>query len=289
MKTIHYIYIAALLVFASCQERMNVSTEDSAPGLVIYGYITTDTTAHSIRITRSSGYFAETAPQGISGAGVSISTPSRTYPLSESASDPGLYQTSPDVYGEIGESYTLRISVDFGGKGQREDFEATTLLPPPPTIDSISFAPFTAHDRILQVMAWGRMPETTGVNYFNSRLFINGKLYNDSLGGFRISNDQYLATGREIRGLPIFFLNQDRDRSKLTPGDTVTVELEGITAEYATFIDNAQDENRGSNPMFSGPPANVPGNIRSVANNSATLVLGFFGARSKTATSVVYD
>ena len=291
MKPIHYIYIATLLALGSCEERIDISTDASAPGLVIYGYITTDTTSHSIRITRSAGYFAETAPQGISGVTASIvSSGGETYRLTESDVEPGLYLTAPGVYGLVGETYTLRVSVDFSGSGKREEFEATSTLPPAPTVDSIGFTPFTAHDRILQVLVWGRTPVSETTNYFSSHLYLNGKLYNDSLGGFRINNDRFVSSSsHEIKGVPLFFLNQDRQRSKLTPGDTVTIQLEGIPSDYADFLNNAVSELSGSNPLFDGPPANVPSNIRCLSEGSTTLVLGFFAAYSKASGSVVYS
>ncbi|MDR2497996.1 MAG: DUF4249 domain-containing protein [Tannerellaceae bacterium] len=285
MKPIHLLYLTALLAFSSCQERIDVSTTDSESRLVIYGYITTDTTAHAIRITRSAGYFAQTRPEGISGATVSIIGGEHTYMLSESTSEPGLYLTDSSVCGTIGETYKLQISVDVDGSGP-EDFESSSSLLPAPTIDSIGFAPFTAHDRILQVLVWGRLPHTSHVNHFSSHLYLNGILYNDSLSGFRINDDRFYAVSKEIRGVPLFFLNQERDRSKLHHGDTVTIQMEGITAEYATFLTNAQSELFPANPIFDGPPANVPGNIRSVSGS--TVVLGFFSAYSKTSTSVLY-
>ncbi|MDR2533927.1 MAG: DUF4249 domain-containing protein [Tannerellaceae bacterium] len=288
MKPIHIIPVAILLALSSCEERINISTDDSAPGLVIYGYIATDSASHPIRITRSAGYFAETPPQGVSGAeAVIVSSGGERYQLTESAGEPGLYLTEPGVCGKVGETYTLRVSVNVDGNGP-EHFEASSTLPPAPTIDSIGFAPFTAHDRILQVLLWGRTPQTSHVNYFSSHLYLNGALYNDSLGGFRISNDQFLVSN-EIKAVPLFFLNQERNRSRLSPGDTVTVRLEGIPADYADFLTNAGNELRGSNPIFDGPPANVPSNVRSLSEGSETLVLGFFAAYSTTALSAVYE
>ncbi len=61
------------------------------------------------------------------------------------------------------------------------------------------------------------------------------------------------------------------ENEKLVSGDEITVELNIITKEYAGFIWDAQSELWGSNPLFSGPPANVKGNL----NNGA---IGFFAA-----------
>jgi len=48
-----------------------------------------------------------------------------------------------------------------------------------------------------------------------------------------------------------------------------------INREYNDFLSDAQIELQGSNPLFSGPPANVKGNI----SNGA---FGFFSAYSAT-------
>ena len=58
---------------------------------------------------------------------------------------------------------------------------------------------------------------------------------------------------------------------KTVPGDTVTFEMYGISADYFKFITEAQTELFGSNPLFSGPPANISTNI----DNGA---VGFFAA-----------
>ena len=57
---------ALFLGLLACMERTDIHTEASPPRLVIYGYITTDTMQHAIRITHSTGYFVTTKPEGIS-------------------------------------------------------------------------------------------------------------------------------------------------------------------------------------------------------------------------------
>jgi hypothetical protein len=56
--------------------------------------------------------------------------------------------------------------------------------------------------------------------------------------------------------------------------------VNNIGKDYYDFLIGAQAEIRGSNPLFSGPPANVKGNI----NNGA---IGFFSAYSVTHSSTV--
>jgi hypothetical protein len=268
---------------------MNISTEASPPRLVIYGYITTDTAQHAIRITRSAGYFSTESPEGISRASVSIRREGETLVLEESPDEPGLYLTAPGVSGIEGETYTLNIALDFDGNGETEEYEASSYLPYASRLDSIAVQSFIALDNFLQVIVWGRLPENgEGNNYFSFHLYRNSVLVNDSLRGFRINNDDFIA-GKEIAAFPVFFLNQERDRQKLSPGDTVTLQMENITREYALFIENAQSESTGSIPVFSGPPANVETNIRSKSPTSTTALSGFFTAYSKNRVSMIYQ
>lgn len=277
---------SALLFLLACTERTNISTEASPPRLVVYGYITTDTTQHAIRITRSTGYFATAKPEGISHAAVTISYDGGTMDLNESPEDPGLYLTSPDVYGIPGKTYTLHAFIDFNGDGQPEEYEASSYLPFPAILDSAAITPSPIMDKFLQVIIWGNLPEESS-NNFSFHIFRNGIVMNDSLRGYNIVKDDYLNT-KIITALPVFQLNQDRDKYKLSPGDTVTVQIESLTSEYATFMENAQQELQGSIPLFGGPPANVETNIRSLSPDSKIEISGFFTAYSKSKTSTVY-
>ena len=276
-----------LFCLFACTERIDINTEASPPRLVIYGYITTDTTQHAIRITRSTGYFVSTKPQGISNASVSISCENGVFELAESLEEPGLYLTSPDVYGIEGKTYTLHISLDFDGDGDREAYEASSYLPFSATLDSVAIEPFPLFDNFLQVLIWGDLPEESSHN-FSFHLFRNDVLMNDSLQGFMIVQDSYIVNSKII-ALPIFQLNQERDRYVLSSGDTLTVQVESFTAEYATFLNDAFMEWLGSPPLFGGPPANVGTNIRSLSPNPKTEISGFFSAYSKHSNFMIYE
>jgi hypothetical protein len=56
----------------------------------------------------------------------------------------------------------------------------------------------------------------------------------------------------------------------LEPGDTISIELNCLSEDYYNFIRTASLEVSGGNPLFAGPPANVPGNI----SNGAVGILG---------------
>jgi len=276
-----------LFSLSSCMERTEINTDDSPPRVVIYGYITTDTTQQAIRITRSASYFATTKPESVSNAKVSISSnDGDVFQLNESSDEPGLYLTSPGVYGIQGKTYTLRAALDFYGDGKTETYEATSYLPFPATLDSAAVTPAPAMDNFLQVLIWGSIPEESSGN-FSFHLFRNGVAMNDSLRRFQIMQDNYIAA-KKFAALPVSMLNPDRDREKLSPGDTLTVQIESITSEYASFMQNAQEELRGPIPLFGGPPANIETNIRCSSGDAQPQISGFFTAFSKRSVSTVY-
>jgi hypothetical protein len=288
-KIFPYMCLCLLLLIglSACEERIDIRTDDSAPRLVIYGYLTTDTTQHAIRITRSTGYFSMSEPEGISRAAVSISGGGQVFILSEAPAQPGLYLTEAGVYGRVGETYTLQVVLDFDGDGQTEAYEAESYLPPAAIIDSVDVRTSLLSDHFLETLIWGRLPEGEH-NYFSFHLYRNSVLVNDSLQGFSLAADEYLGA-KEIVGLPVFYLNQERQSRHLSPGDTVTIQVEGVTKDYATFISNAQQEMRGSDPFFSGPPANIETNIHPLSPSPDIRISGFFTAYSKHRAMMVYQ
>jgi hypothetical protein len=289
-KKIPFIGIVLSAVFFtgsfSCTSRIDINTEASAPRLVIYGNITTDTMQHSIKITRSSGYFSTSKPEGISHATVSIHTDKETFTLKESSQEAGLYQTDPSVYGIEGETYRLSVALDFDEDGRQEEYEAVSYMPGAPRIDSVGFRPSVLADTYLEVLVWGYMPEEEE-NYLSFHLYRNYEIVNDSLQGFFIIDDRYMDK-KEIEGVSCLFLNQEEEQSVLREGDIITVRIDGITKAYATFIVEAQSELFGSDPIFSGPPANVQTNITAKNPSEEIKVSGFFTAFSGSKKTTVY-
>ena len=284
---ISYIIFSILLFcFSSCVERIDINTEASPPRLVIYGYITTDTAQHAIRITRSSGYFVSTKPEAVPHAKVSISYDDGVIELNESSEEPGLYLTSPGVYGIAGKTYTLHTSLDFNGDGEKEEYEAASFLPFPAILDAVAVTTASFSDEFLQVFISGRIPEESS-NNFSFHLFHNGVILNDSLQGFIIFQDDYIKS-KEFSDMPLLLLSKEREKYQFSSGDTITVQVESLTPEYATFIENAQQESFGSLPLFSGPPANVETNIRCLSSGSTIGISGFFTAYSKNSAYTIY-
>jgi len=284
-------YLFLLAVAVSCTERIDIKTDDAPPRLVIYGYISTDTMQHSIRITRSAGYFTTDSPEGVSHAVVTISHSDGVITFAENDTVPGLYQTAPDVYGEEGKTYTLDVELDFDGDHVTEHYRASSYLKPINHIDSVGLQASRLFPNIVEVLLYAKdsisMPGEK--NFYTIFVSINDSILNSTINRFFLM-DNDMFRGQYINGVACYYLSQDPNRYRneiLQVGDTVTLNINAISREYATFISNVQSEIGISIPIFGGPPANVPTNIRCIEPQDRISVSGFFTAFSSRYASTV--
>ena len=287
-------FVVLILFVASCTERIDIKTDAAPPQLVIYGFISSDTMQHSIRITRSAGYFTSDRPEGVSHAMVTISdNDGKIIPLAENDTIPGLYQTAADVYGEEGKTYTLDVQLDFDGDQVAERYQSSAYLTYINYIDSVGLQASTIFKNMVEVLLYAQdMPEE---NFYSIFISINDSIVNPTINNFFVMDDAFI-NGQYIDGVACYYLNQDPDADEeylgeiLSVGDKVTLNINAIPKEYATFISNVRSEIRGSMPIFSGPPANVKTNIRCIHPQGEIPVLGFFTAfPSRYASTVVKD
>ena len=275
-----------ILIFAAaaCTERIDIKTDDAPPRLVIYGYITSDTMQHSIQITRSAGYFTTNSPEGVSHATVTISdSEGKLIPLVENDTIPGLYQTAADVYGEEGKTYQLDVLVDSDGDNMVEHYQSSeAYLQPIHHIDSINLEVSDFIPNSVEVRLFAKNTQENDNHFFTIFVAINDSVVNPNINRFFVIDNAMFRGMPYIRNVPCYFLNQDPDREFrdeiLHVGDKVTLNMNSISKEYATFIGNVQSEIRISIPIFGGPPANVPTNIQCMDPKNGNPVSGFFTA-----------
>jgi hypothetical protein len=276
--------VAALLL--SCTERIDIRTDDAAPRLVVYGKISTDTMAHTVSITRSTGYFAAGKPEGVSDAEVKIFDDAGGEYLLFYQGD-GNYRTHPGFSGVEGRTYRLEVTCDGDGDGVRETFEASSWLPIKGKVDGLRIVPSAIFRDALEIQLSADLPEKrNGIpNAYNIHFYQENKALNDSLKNFTIFDDEYIITQR-LDTLACYYIFADDENIKLQPGDKIRVRVDVITKEYADFLTEAQQEMRGSVPLFSGPPADVRTNIRCRVKNISAA--GFFTAFSFDEMDTVY-
>ena len=265
----------------ACTERIDIKTDAALPRLVIFGYITTDTIQHSIRITRSAGYFTTDRPEGVSNAIVTVwDSDQNEIRFTENDTVPGLYQTDKGVYGLEGKTYTLDVQLDFDGDNRLEHYQASAYLKPINNIDAVGLQASRIFPNMVEVLLYAQdLPGEK--NYYSIFVSINDSVLNGNINRYFVMDNE-MFRGQYMNGVACYYLSQDSNNKYrneiLHAGDTVTLNINAISKEYATFISDVQSEIGVSIPIFGGPPANVPTNIRCIEPKDEIPVSGFFTA-----------
>lgn len=257
--------VAAALIMASCTEKIDIELDESYTRLVVEGSITTDTTAHVIRLTRSTSYFYPEQAPGVSGAEVTINDGSEIIILNET--EPGNYTTPADFYGMPGREYTLsiKLSEPIGGY---DSYSASSYMNIPAPLDSIKavFRNDWGPDGYYEITCY--VQDSPTVDFYMFNVLKNGVLMSDTLNKVFVTDDRFY-NGNYTNGIGIGYLNQSYERQRVNPGDVLAIESARITEEYFRFVTQLQIQSGYQSPLFSGPPSNIKGNI----NNGG---IGFF-------------
>jgi hypothetical protein len=265
------ILLAISFSLSDCTERVEIELDSTYSRLVVEGHLTSDTTAHWVRLSETSDYFHNQVAPAVTGARVALDDGLSVQLLEESASRPGWYYTSPGYHGIPGRTYTLRIgNVDIDKDGETEDYAATSTMNPVNAIDSIKLEWFDTFFEGYQVRVWAWDPPTPDWYAFKVRK--NGVLLTDTLYELIVQSDEFF-NGNYTYGIPSQFLSIDKPDEVVEVGDTITFEINGITEDYYNYVLEAQSQVFTQTPLFSGPPANIRTNL----DNGA---IGFFAVYS---------
>jgi hypothetical protein len=225
-----------------------------------------------INLTKTSDYFSDVPAPRMAGAIASLSDGTNTFPLTETVpGQSGIYQTNPKFAGIIGKEYTLHLTLPEVIAGTTE-YTASCQLLGVTKLDSIQadFRSDIGRDGIWEVKVYAQDPPGRK-NYYMLNLYRNNILWSDTITKVSLTDNQFFA-GRYIDGAEGFRINNSHTWETLYPGDTIMVELSAITKEYFDFINQVKQAGF-SIPFFTGPPANVVGNISNKG-------VGFFAAYS---------
>ncbi|MDR2886683.1 MAG: DUF4249 domain-containing protein [Bacteroidales bacterium] len=267
MKTVNSLIIlmATILQLFSCTERIDLPLDGNDMKLVVEGTITTNTA--TVLLTQTTGYSYNQPPPPVTGAHVVIDDGETLIEFAEPF--PGVYQPAHNFYGIEGKTYTLKINLAAPINGI-DKFTATSYMNYAVKLDSAAID-FLSHYRdsgLWQVKCW--LQDTPLSDYYRIILRKNGEDITSGIGRWIITDDTFF-NGQYLSGVTVAYLNPDEEYEKLVSGDILDVELYTISREYYNFITDAKSELFGSNPLFSGPGANIRGNISGGA-------VGFFAA-----------
>jgi hypothetical protein len=259
---------------------MDLELDSTFTRLVVEGAVTTETTGyHQVRLSSTTDFYYNDIPPAVSGADVKISDGSNLIELSENDFGSGVYETPANFFGEVGKTYTLLIELEEEIGGQTA-YTASCLLRPTAAPDSIQieFQPSWG-DGFWEIKLYAQDPPSR--DFYKFLTFINNVLVTDSLQEIFVIDDR-LFNGNYTNGIGVSYLNAASEDNRLNTGDLVTILIANLTEEHANFILTARTENSFNTPLFSGPPANVQGNI----SNGA---IGFFAAYQPQYVSRVYQ
>lgn len=268
------------MILYSCTEKVDLQLDETYERLVVDGFVSDNPGPQKITLTKTAGYFYNAPPPAVTGATVTVNDGATTWVFNETEpGKSGIYTSPQELTGVPGKDYKLEITLAEPISGVTS-YESTCRLNPVTKLDSVKtiFNPEWGKAGFWQVKIYAQDPPGE-TNYYMLNLYKNGILWSDTITKVSISDDQFF-NGNYINGADAFFINNEREYQTLKEGDVIKVELSAITKEYYNFISQVQQA--GINiPFFTGPPANVEGNI----NNDGT---GFFYAYSSSfATTVV--
>jgi hypothetical protein len=263
----------------SCTERINVKLDETYTRLVVDGGIANDTSAYGIHLTKTADYFYNEATPRVVNATVKITDGVNEYLLSESEPGrSGYYLTDPEFAGVIGNTYSLTIDLEEEIDNQSR-YSSSCRMMKVARLDSISlnFQPDWGAEGFWEIRLWAQEPGDE-INYYMFHYYRNDTLMTDSIWKVAYSDDQYF-NGNYINGITAIYIDNEHYWETLRPGDKVTLQMSGITEEYYNYL--YQVQLAGYNiPFFTGPPANVVGNVSDGA-------IGFFTAYSNSWASTV--
>jgi hypothetical protein len=277
-KIILYMSILSLLA-AACTEKVDIRLDSTYTRLVVYGTMTTDPSTQYVSLTKSSSYYYNEVPPPVSNAALSI-TDNLGNKVDLSETQPGIYATPTDYHVIPGNSYTLDIQLAEPIEGSK-NYSASCLVKPIYSIDSIRLAwhPDWGKEGVYEVKCYYKDPPTKDFYMFN--IYKNRDLLTDTITKRFVIDDQ-LFNGNYTNGIGVGYLNQENPRERLNPGDTVTFQGCNITEDFYNFVRDVQTATGFQAPIFSGPPANVKGNL----DNGA---IGFFATYSVGYASVIFN
>ncbi len=273
------------VIAVSCTENIDdIRLDSTRPRLVVEGYISTDTTRQMVRLSKMGDALKKNPIEVVSNALITISDGTITFGLTEDQTIKGTYYTAPDVFGVVGRNYTLNIkNVDVNNDQVMEEYTAQSLLKGLNPIDSIHVVYNTSNnfDKGWSVNLY-TMDPGQGRNFYLIKVLKNNRLLTDSIFKYSIGDNNSFE-GKYYDGFPVYDLREDRLDERLTHGDTITLELYGINEDYYSFISSYISDYNPKIPIFSGPSANIPSNIKPFDD-----AVGIFAAYSIKRKSVIY-
>ena len=279
MKRTSIYFLFLIIAATACTERIDLTLDETYTRLVVDGGISNDTALYRVNMSKTADYFYNEPTPRVVNATLTLTDGFVTIPLTETEPGvSGIYETDSTFFGVIGETYTLDIQLDEK-IDNRTNYYSTCKMMNVARLDSIQVDLQTdwGPKGIWEIKVFAQEPGDE-VNYYMFHYYRNDTLITDSIWKIATSDDKYF-NGNYINGITAVYINNEDSWDSFRSGDKVTLQMSGITREYYDFLEQVQIA--GYNiPFFTGPPANVVGNISDGG-------IGFFSAYSNSWASTI--
>lgn len=282
------LFATLLLGVTACEDNIDLDLEDGKIQLVVDGFLTSDSSIQTIRLTTSAPYFSNVPTPAENNAIVKVLGPNNVE-YNFTSDGEGNFNYNPNVLGALDSvGYPYRLELEYNGA----TYTSTSVLNPVPPIDSMTYdfeeaelgseegyySQFYARDFA------GRK------DFYWIRPFQNNEpVYEDP--SFLILSEDAAFGGDGADGF-VFILPLraaiTNAEEPLALKDTSSVELLSLNADAYQFLDQIINSS-GNDGLFATPPANYRSTIFDAAGNQQDEVLGVFSLSSISTFEIVIE
>jgi len=246
--------VILFLSLISCEELIRYDLDiEAEKNIVVEGMFTTESKTHIINLSYTSNLFNAGTPEAVTGAELNITDGEIVYNLSERPE--GRYATDPEVFAEVGKTYTLNIRLPDG-----REYSASETVRPGMEIDSIKQSyrakDFYSDSYGFNVLVYGQESVSPG-DYYMYYLYVNNRLYTDTLTEVFFISDEFV-NGMYVSDFPMYHIKEEDISDTYT---SVRLDAFSIPKQYYEFLSALRIETSSFGSPWDGPPANIKNNI----------------------------
>jgi hypothetical protein len=247
----------AALGLTACEKTVVLDLKQTEPKVVVDALLTTDSTRHYVRLTRTVDFYNRNTPPAITDARVTVTDGQTTWEYRHQADRPGRYLPDQPFAGRVGRFYRLRI--ETGGQVIEGGDELVRVA----DIDSIRFELDTDRlnnpnddetdeqkARVFSLLFYAREPQQTR-DFYLLKQYRNGKRIDNNGTQVLVSDDELI--GEAIEGVELL--------DHYAPGDTAVVEMFSISRTAFVFYSDLTNVLINDGGMFSPIPADPRSNL----------------------------
>ncbi len=265
MKKAHLIYMALIILFASCQDIIDIDLNEIDPKIVIEGSVVSGENV-KVTVSYTTDYYNPTDFPGISGAVVTVSDGEGSSEILKETETVGLYESS-EIVCEYGKTYELKV------EHEGEEYTATSEMPKEveewfPLFTEMEFTFGDSTMTMMRMLCLLPDVQEDTTNYFRLKTY---KLHDEQKGNgsFNIFDDTDVIEDEFLGELIMLGIPTDFQLF-----DSVIVEVISINKKTYDFY-NSLTAIAGSSDGGGPPPTSTPANPMTNISNGG---FGYFSS-----------